>query len=428
MSSSGAKFTSWQAAWLKALVYTTEQGVSSSTSTSSSSSSSAAQGDGEGGDLAVPGMLPPAGYSSWYGEPAAGSTAAAAAAASATGGGSATAEPRVSCQQLGMSEERLWAAIVLNCYGEGFQDLPATLCSGAPVGSQLGLWGPFALLNHSCCPNAVNYTLRDSMVVRAAAALPAGAELCINYLGRGALRPLSQRQLELDACYGFKCNCDRCSVEAAAADVAAAATGQTATLGQLLDSLHTAIGGQYEPRLQALMSQGQEDAADASKEGRRQQPQEVRGGLVNLAAEMQQQWEDLQSACVSASSSSSSSGGGSSSAALLQAWSEGSAFDLLGLLQEALAAAGEPDAHVLDAMLHVCQALCPGSDLHVFHALRRASVEQQSKGEASQEAAAAFGKLAGALHVRYGQQVVEDEELLSAMVAASSRAVAMVAF
>lgn len=61
-----------------------------------------------------------------------------------------------------------------------------------------------------CSPNAVNYTLRDSMVVRAAAALPPGTELCINYLGRGALRPLSQRQLELEACYGFKCSCPRC--------------------------------------------------------------------------------------------------------------------------------------------------------------------------------------------------------------------------
>jgi hypothetical protein len=60
-----------------------------------------------------------------------------------------------------------------------------------------------------CSPNAVNYTLRDSMVVRAAGALPAGTELCINYLGRGALRSLSQRQLELEACYGFKCGCDR---------------------------------------------------------------------------------------------------------------------------------------------------------------------------------------------------------------------------
>jgi hypothetical protein len=172
------------------------------------------------------------------------------------------------------------------------------------------------------------------------------------------------------------------------------------------------------------MSQGQEGAADASKEGQRQQPQDVRGGLVNLAAEMQQQWEDLRSACVSASGSSSSSSNG----ILLQAWSEGSAFDLLGLLQEALAAAGEPDTQVLDAMLHVCETLSPGSDLHVFHALRRASVEQQSKGEDSQEAAAAFARLVGALRVRYGQQVVEDEELLSSMAAASSQAAAMVAF
>jgi hypothetical protein len=39
---------------------------------------------------------------------------------------------------------------VLNCYGEQFQDLPASLCAGAPLTSQLGLWGPFSLLNHSC--------------------------------------------------------------------------------------------------------------------------------------------------------------------------------------------------------------------------------------------------------------------------------------
>jgi hypothetical protein len=68
---------------------------------------------------------------------------------------------------------------------------------------------PHCTAPFDCSPNTVSYTLRDSMVVRAAAALPVGAELCINYLGRGALRPLSQRQLELEACYGFKCNCDR---------------------------------------------------------------------------------------------------------------------------------------------------------------------------------------------------------------------------
>jgi hypothetical protein len=93
MASSGAKFTPWQAAWLKTLVCSTEQDDSSSSSSSE-------------GDVAVPDMLPPAGYSSWYGEPATGSTAAAAAAA-----GSGAAEDRVPFAELGMSDERLWAAI-----------------------------------------------------------------------------------------------------------------------------------------------------------------------------------------------------------------------------------------------------------------------------------------------------------------------------
>jgi hypothetical protein len=93
MSSSGAQYTAWQAAWLKALVCSIEQ----DDPTSSSSSSS-----GNDLDLPVPDMLPPANYSSWYGEPAAGSTAAAAAAA---------AGPRVPFEELGINEERLWGAI-----------------------------------------------------------------------------------------------------------------------------------------------------------------------------------------------------------------------------------------------------------------------------------------------------------------------------
>jgi hypothetical protein len=94
MASSGAKFTPWQAAWLKTLVCSTEQDDSSSSSSDS--------------NLAVPDMLPPAGYNSWYGELAAGSTAAAAAVAAA---GSGAAADRVPFEELGMSDERLWAAI-----------------------------------------------------------------------------------------------------------------------------------------------------------------------------------------------------------------------------------------------------------------------------------------------------------------------------
>lgn len=63
---------------------------------------------------------------------------------------------------------------------------------------------------HVCSPNAVNYTLRECMVVRCCAPVAAGEEVVINYLGRTALTPLSQRQTELEACYGFRCDCSRC--------------------------------------------------------------------------------------------------------------------------------------------------------------------------------------------------------------------------
>lgn len=60
-----------------------------------------------------------------------------------------------------------------------------------------------------CSPNVVNYTLRECIVVRCCAPIAAGEELSINYLGRTALTPLAQRQQELEACYGFKCDCRR---------------------------------------------------------------------------------------------------------------------------------------------------------------------------------------------------------------------------
>jgi hypothetical protein len=64
---------------------------------------------------------------------------------------------------------------------------------------------PFSLRS----PNVVNYTLRDCMIVRCCAPVAVGEELSINYLGRSSLTPLAQRQEELEACYGFKCNCRR---------------------------------------------------------------------------------------------------------------------------------------------------------------------------------------------------------------------------
>jgi hypothetical protein len=40
-----------------------------------------------------------------------------------------------------------------------------------------------------------------------------GTEVCINYLGRGLLSPVSVRQRELEDGYGFSCCCPRCAAE-----------------------------------------------------------------------------------------------------------------------------------------------------------------------------------------------------------------------
>ncbi len=46
-----------------------------------------------------------------------------------------------------------------------------------------------------------------------ASAPPQGAEVCINYLGRGALRPAEERQADTAGGYAFACGCPRCNLE-----------------------------------------------------------------------------------------------------------------------------------------------------------------------------------------------------------------------
>ena len=41
-----------------------------------------------------------------------------------------------------------------------------------------------------------------------------GGEVCINYLGRGSLRPQAERQEALLSGYAFSCTCARCASEA----------------------------------------------------------------------------------------------------------------------------------------------------------------------------------------------------------------------
>ena len=68
----------------------------------------------------------------------------------------------------------------------------ATLLSSIPA--------PLHLL--SCAPNAINYVLDDTMVVRAAGFISAGTEVTISYLGRPQLTPVEARIEALREDYG----------------------------------------------------------------------------------------------------------------------------------------------------------------------------------------------------------------------------------
>lgn len=142
---------------------------------------------------------------------------------------------------------------------------------GSASCGHLGLWPAAALANHSCCPNAVGFAVGDRwvrrsararaclwrartlmlrlqcaepalalrrrrppaalprgaraalpwhtpppparpQVLRAAEALPQGAEVSVSYLGSLVTAPYRERREELMTKYGFECGCDRCAV------------------------------------------------------------------------------------------------------------------------------------------------------------------------------------------------------------------------
>jgi hypothetical protein len=192
----------------------------------------------------------------------------------------------------------------------------------------------------------------------------------------------------------------------------------------VLEQVDADVRGVYEPQLAGLLQQEQR--------GQQEQPQQggVQQQLAQLAAAMERQWRDIASAFAQR-------GGTSSVMRQEEAWALASAFDLLGLLHDARQAAGQPDAAALDALLRVCECACAGSDLHLFQALRRTSIAQSrgaatSTGAHTARAAAddpgGMAALTAALRVRYGQQVVADEQLLRRMVAATAEAASLVAF
>lgn len=57
------------------------------------------------------------------------------------------------------SIRRLAKLVKFNCFGDEAGDLAACAARGEAVTGHIGLWPEFALLNHSCVPNAVNYVI-----------------------------------------------------------------------------------------------------------------------------------------------------------------------------------------------------------------------------------------------------------------------------
>lgn len=112
IANSGALFSPWQAAWLKALTTTTAFDAFDKTSNAVTGSSSSSSGDGahkqQQQQPVVPDFLPPAGQAAWLG--AGGSDSAG------------TGAERLPFEALGMDEETLWAAS-----GEGGL---AVVCAG----------------------------------------------------------------------------------------------------------------------------------------------------------------------------------------------------------------------------------------------------------------------------------------------------------
>jgi hypothetical protein len=192
--------------------------------------------------------------------------------------------------------------------------------------------------------------------------------------------------------------------------------------------------------MQAMDSASAEAAAAASEAGIQQH--QSREELQQLVNNMQQEWAQLLAAAkgrAQAHSSSSSSSSSSPDVGCVSGesqqeacWVLASSFDLLGLLHDSCQSLGKPDASILDAIVQVCEEVCPGSDLHVFQALIRTSLaqqQQQQQGDAevgSTAADAAMRGLVTALQVRYGPQIAQDQELLQKLIAATSAAANMV--
>jgi len=291
-----------------------------------------------------------------------------------------------------VAREARFAVCALNVYGEEAQDLAASAARGEGASGHLGLWPEFALLNHSCAPNAANWTVGDRMVVRAAAPIPKGGEVLINYLGRGALKPCSERLLDLRDGYGFACGCARCNAEMDGAHDAAVFAVQgvyEAVMNELLPGLQAALGGEG----------GGMVAADDKRV--RTLINTARGQLAPLLQSM-----DATVAAAAGGAPASAPAEAAPSAGTLRAWLRGSGFEGYSLqaqlegVEAQLSGATAPTpaaASAQAAMLATARDLSPASDLHLFLALRAAA-----SAAGTPDADAADQEVTHVLGTRYG--------------------------
>ena len=142
------------------------------------------------------------------------------------------------------------ALVRYNAFGEPYGDPAAwsTRGQGQDFCSFLGLWPAFALINHSCRPNASTMVLSSKeelmMLVRAGREIKAGEEISIAY--SDVCKPLAERRSHLMAVYGFECRCGRCQREE---EIALAEpemirhllTAHEELIGPLTDATHEAL-------------------------------------------------------------------------------------------------------------------------------------------------------------------------------------------
>ncbi|KAG2449236.1 hypothetical protein HYH02_005982 [Chlamydomonas schloesseri] len=138
----------------------------------------------------------------------------------------------------------------------------STDCCAGDSSGFVGLWADFAMLNHSCCPNTINWSggPHSHMAVIATAPIVAGEEVSVCYFGRELLAPRSVRMEALQRTHNFTCACRRCEHE----------RGLGPALEAAVQGVYDAVNEYWGPRLGAMAEEAQA-AAEALRDLKEQQ-------------------------------------------------------------------------------------------------------------------------------------------------------------